>query len=167
MRRRAHRADPHPEPAEVEGYLEGVRHRLAHTDPERRRRLAPALEVAVDLLRAGDTAGTMRELQAIDDELLDEEPELTELPRGLVGYVPKGGAGVPISEDEDPLRNRLILLGRIATILARGGRDCTGAIQELTEADAALGRGERGEARARGTAAQVLLEAVARSSSQP
>jgi len=147
VRRRAKRAGAAIDPDELAGYLEGVRHRVAEASPERRPSWERQLRAAEASLARGDRVEAEERLAALDDQMIGEEPELSEYPRGLVGYVPVGTSGTPRSPEEDPLPNRLILLGRLAMIEQSRGRDATAALARLQDARAALDAGDRAAAR--------------------
>ncbi|MGI0053754.1 MAG: hypothetical protein ACRECR_05825, partial [Thermoplasmata archaeon] len=91
----------------------------------------------------------MRLLEAVGEELARSrgESELAEFPRGLVGYVPRGDRGDP--PGEDPLANRIELLGRLLPLARLGVADGIRARAELAEAVEALRRGDRESARRR------------------
>ncbi len=74
------------------------------------------------------------------------EFEVTERPRGLVGYVAPGPADDPAPPEEDRLRNRILLGLRLATVRSRSGADMTGPLEALAKAAAALACGARPEA---------------------
>jgi hypothetical protein len=147
VRRRTKRTAGPIDPDELAGYLEGVRHRVADSAPDRRPSWERQLRDAEAAWARGDRAECEERLAALDDQMIGEEPELSEFPRGLVDYVPVGSAGAPRSEEEDPLPNRLILLGRLAMIEQSQGRDVAPALARLTEARTALAAGNRERAR--------------------
>jgi hypothetical protein len=147
VRRRARRTGTPIDPDELAGYLAGVRYRVAEADAERRPSFERQLRLAEAALARGDRSEAEERLAALDDQMIGEEPELSEFPRGLVGYVPVGGTGSPRPEEEDPLPNLRILLGRLAMLERSRCRDVEPALARLTEARAALQRGDRGTAR--------------------
>ncbi len=147
MRRRARRSGSPIDPDELAGYLEGVRHRVAGSPPDRRLSWARQLRAAEAAFARGDRAEAEERLAALDDQMVGDEPELSEFPRGLVGYVPVGDTGTPRPEEEDPLPNRLTLLGRLAMVEQSRGRDVRQALAQLKEAHAALSVGDRATAR--------------------
>jgi hypothetical protein len=71
------------------------------------------------------------------------EGEVTQWPRGLVGYVPSGPDDETPSPEEDRTGNRLRLAARLLSVLRSQGRDVDREVRELTEAEAAFSRGER------------------------
>jgi hypothetical protein len=71
------------------------------------------------------------------------EGEVTQWPRGLVGYVPSGPEDEAPSADEDRTGNRLHLAARLLSVLRSQGRDVDREIRELTEAEAAFAKGDR------------------------
>jgi hypothetical protein len=142
------RATP-PEREEVEGFLEGVTLRLAHSGPEDRARHAAALAEAKHCLHRGQLVEAEALLVAIDAalEAAEGEPELSEFPRGLVGYVPKGDRGHPIPEDEEPVANRIRLVARLIEVRRSEARDVEEWVRALREAQAAYQSGDRARAR--------------------
>jgi hypothetical protein len=148
--------------AELEGYLEGVARRLA----ERRRDGTPSPELearwaeAKATFRRRDGEATDRILRGIDAELdaLHVEQELTEIPRGLVGYTPKGDRGAPPGPEEEPLANRLRLLVRLAALRQASGHDVGAALAGLARAQAAYAAGDRVLARREADDAHRRLE---------
>lgn len=156
MRRRARRSGAPIDPDELAGYLEGVRHRVAEASPDRRPSWQRQLRAAEAAFARGDRAEAEERLAALDDQMVGEEPELSEFPRGLVGYLPVGEIGGPRPEEEDPLPNRLSLLGRLAMVEQSRGRDVGAVLARLTEAHRALSAGDRGGARR--IADEVLTE---------
>ena len=147
---------------EVEGFLAGVVERLA----ERRRAGTPRpeLETRVEAARQELGRGGVRaaETALLDvDRLLDEdeeESELTEFPRGLVGYTPVGDRGRPPRDDEDPVANRLRLVERLLDVRRRAGHDVAAPLARLREAFAALRAGDRARARALGDEVHAVLD---------
>ena len=158
-RRRRSREGP-ADPAELEGYLEGVTRRLAAAPDPLGRELGPTLAEARSALGAGDLDRARRLLEQIDDRLseTDEEPELSEYPRGLVDYVPVGSRGSPRPDEEDPVPNRLKLLGRLLAFRQSQGREVESLLRRLGEAEAALRDGDRAKARRIGEEVQDALE---------
>ncbi len=140
-----------PHPGELEGYLEGVRHRIAALDPAASlsAELLAQWEEAQSAFRHGALARAERLLRAID-EVLDagrEEIEVFQRPRGLVGYRTTGEREVPVPSEEDPLANRLRLLSRLCALRASQGRGTEIARNALAEARSALERGDPASAR--------------------
>jgi len=158
VRRRARRAAGPIDPDELAGYLEGVRHRVAEAPPDRRPSWARQLRAAEAALARGDRIEAEERLAALDDQMVGDEPELSEFPRGLVGYVPVGGAGTPRSEEEDPLPNRLILLGRLAMLERSRGREVGTALARLQDARTALAAGDRATAQRIADEVHTVLE---------
>jgi hypothetical protein len=74
------------------------------------------------------------------------EGEVTQWPRGLVGYVSSGPEDETPSPDEDRTGNRLHLAARLLSVLRSQGRDVDRELRELTEAEAAFSRGDRARA---------------------
>ncbi|MGB7124119.1 MAG: hypothetical protein WBE40_04600 [Thermoplasmata archaeon] len=71
------------------------------------------------------------------------EGEVTQWPRGLVGYVSSGPEDETPSPDEDRTGNRLRLAARLLSVLRSQGRDVDREVRELAAADAAYSRGDR------------------------
>ncbi len=165
MRRRSTAPRPTLLAEEVEGFLAGVTERLR----DRRRAGAPdpELESRLDSARALIARGSLRaaetQLLSIDRRLDEgeEESELTEFPRGLVGYVPTGGRGRPAGDEEDPVANRLRLIERLLEVRRREGRDVAPWVRTLREAFQALRAGDRGRARRLGNEVHAALDAAA------
>jgi hypothetical protein len=149
-------------PAELEGYLEGVARRLHELRQAGtpREDLEEQWRNARSAFRAGQLPTTDRVLRAVDAELdlQRTEQELTEIPRGLVGYVAKGDRGTPPGPEEEPLANRLRLLARLAGLRQAQGHDVAEAIRGLDRAQTAYRRGDRVEARREADRAHALLE---------
>ena len=136
---------------EVEGFLEGVTLRLAHASSEDRARHGPTLAEAKHCLNRGQLVEAEALLVAVDSalEAAEGEPELSEFPRGLVGYVPTGDRGHPTPEDEEPVANRIRLLARLIDVRRSEGRDVARWVRALGEARAAYDAGDRPGARRR------------------
>jgi hypothetical protein len=151
-----------PHPSDLEGYLEGVTRRLA----ERRQAGTPEpeLEAALTGARAALRRKAWSEadarLRAIDARLDAgrEEMELTEHPRGLVGYVALGSRGVPPASEEEALANRIRLLVRLASVRRSVGGEVDTALRHLEAARRAYDTGDRATARREADAAHRLLE---------
>ncbi|HEV2428709.1 MAG TPA: hypothetical protein VGV64_02550 [Thermoplasmata archaeon] len=149
--------------SELEGFWAGVARRLE----DRRRDGAADLEGERELrqagewLRSGDLGSAERLLTDLDRRLRRAVPErmVSERPRGLVGYVTKDPAEAPTPPEEDRLRNRLLLLGRLATVQRARGSGIERALALLREASAALESGDRERAQRRGDEAARALEA--------
>ncbi len=157
-----------PDRGEIEGFLEGVTHRLRGLPEPPRRDLEADLGRAREAFALGALVETERILLDLEvrADAIEGEPELSEWPRGLVGYVPKGERGHATSDEEDPLSNRLRLIGRLAAVRRSQGRDVSRAEALLGEADAALRAGDRRSARRRVDEAHALLEVEPRSPSE-
>ncbi len=154
-----------PRPSEVEGFLEGVLHRLQRRrttgEPDvEAERLA---EEARTLIRRGEWALAEERLRAADDRLRAAEPEraLSEWPRGLVGYVPRGPVGLPPDREEEPVANRLLLVHRLLELRRSEGWPVEALVARLAEAEAAYRAGDRGRARAIGDEVHRQLEGPA------
>ena len=145
---------------ELEGFLEGVTRRLATAPVVLHSHLQAALERARQELARGELELAQATLQQIDDRLAEavEEPELAEFPRGLLRYDPIGPRGAPRPEEEDPVANRLRLLGRLLAVRASQGMDVTRWVTRLRDAEAALEAGDRARARALGEQVHDALE---------
>jgi hypothetical protein len=123
---------------ELEGFVEGVRHRLQERReagrplPDLERRLTAANGAIV----AGDVAGAERILLTISDRLDEDEtePELLQFPRGLIAYDAGSDRGVPTPEDEEPVGNRLKIVERLLAVAAREGVEVADLQQELSAA---------------------------------
>ncbi len=161
---RTERGDPgrRPSAAEVEGFLAGVEHDLAQLRTEGTPDLESEGELARarDLLRKGERGPAAGAAARIDDRLRARrgESELTEFPRNLIAYVPRGDPGNPPGPEEDPLRNRHRLVLRLADLTPVPPADRERALRELTAAGADLARGDRRSARRRIDEAHRLLE---------
>jgi hypothetical protein len=103
--------------SELEGFLEGVRHRL--TARRREGTPLPDLERRLRVVEAaiadGDVPSAERILLTVSDRLDEDEsePELNEFPRGLVAYDAGTDRGVPTPEGEEPVLNRLRIVERL------------------------------------------------------
>ncbi|MCI4367917.1 MAG: hypothetical protein L3K08_09200, partial [Thermoplasmata archaeon] len=146
--RRRHRPSTTPPTAEdLEGYLVGVERRVAERKADGTG--APSLEAdlarARSALRGGDLVEADRRLRDLDERLdaILPEVEMTDRPRGLVGFRTVGDPGVPLGREEDPIANRLLLVGRLATIRDSQGIDVREARRLLAEAEAAYRDGDR------------------------
>ena len=139
--------------ADVSGYRVQVRHRLdARRREGRPHAAAEKLVREAGLWEAHGRFDEAEEALIEADRLLDEgesEQELTERPRGFVGYSPVGDPGVPPGVDEDPLANRILLVGRLLTLARAGGTAVDDLRAELAEAERAFRAGDRAGARAR------------------
>ncbi len=163
MRRRSATPRPTLLAEEVEGFLAGVDERLK----ERRRAGNAETELEARWTRARDLVarGALRdaetELLTIDARLdeREEESELTEFPRGLVGYVPAGERGRPPTDEEDPVANRLRLIERLLDVRRHEGRDVGPLVARLAAAFTALRAGDRGLARRLGDEVHAALDA--------
>jgi hypothetical protein len=142
------RTEP-PRRDEVEGFLDGVTHRLDHAPPEQQQLHAAALASAQGLLARGRLAEAESALVAIDRALqrAEGEPELSEFPRGLVGYVPTGDRGHPTPDDEEPTANRIRLVARLIEVRRSEGRDVEPWVAALRTAQSAYADGDRPRAR--------------------
>ena len=138
-----------PEREEVEGFLEGVTLRLAHASSEDRARHGAALAEAQHCLNRGQLVEAEALLVAIDAalETAEGEPELSEFPRGLVGYVPKRDRGHPTPDDEEPIANRIRLVARLIEVRRSEGRDVEEWVGALRNAQGAYSSGDRPKAR--------------------
>jgi hypothetical protein len=161
--RRRHRpSGAPPTPEDLEGYVVGVRRRIEERRAEGA--IPPDLErdlaVAESMLRAGDLAGADAELRRLDERIdaLTPEVEMTDRPRGLVGFRTTGEPGVPLGREEDPIANRWVLVGRLATIRESQGHDVAEARRLLAEAERAYEAGDRPGARRAVDRAHGLLE---------
>lgn len=63
------------------------------------------------------------------------EGEVTEWPRGLLEYVPKGPPDATPAADEDRTRNRLLLAARLLGILRSRGEDVDRELASLARAE--------------------------------
>lgn len=66
------------------------------------------------------------------------EGEVTEWPRGLLEYVPKGPPEATPSPEEDRTRNRLLLALRLVTLLRSHGEEVERELAALASAEQAL-----------------------------
>ncbi|HEY6239017.1 MAG TPA: hypothetical protein VIZ68_07530 [Thermoplasmata archaeon] len=154
---------------DVEGFLEGVAYRVQNFRGAGRPGLESELARARSAVDASDLANGESILLAIDRRLdgLEGERELAEFPRGLVDYVAVGDRGHPTPNEEDPLANRIRLVGRLLDLRRSQGRDVAGATRTIREAEAALGRGDRGAARSLCDAAHTAAESSGPGGSDP
>jgi len=76
------------------------------------------------------------------------EGEVTNWPRGLVSYVPKGPADESPSPDEDRTANRLELAARLLGLLRARGEDVDAELSQLRAAERAYERRDRARATA-------------------
>lgn len=74
------------------------------------------------------------------------EGEVTQWPRGLLDYVPSGAADGTPDPEEDRVRNRLLLAGRLVGLLRSRGAAVDAEVALLREAEETLRRGDRAEA---------------------
>ncbi len=74
------------------------------------------------------------------------EGEVTEWPRGLASYVPRGPKDATPSPEEDRTANRLQLAARLLGLLQARGEDVTHEIDALRDAESTFARGERSSA---------------------
>ncbi|MCI4357614.1 MAG: hypothetical protein L3J95_04510 [Thermoplasmata archaeon] len=137
--------------AEVAGFREGVAHALRERrrngdpDPGSESDLAAAdRELAAHSLRSAETL-----LVGIHDRLRAAQPEteVTDRPRGLVSFVASGPPDQPVPAEEDRLRNRILLVTRLAAVRRRSGAEVAETLATLASAFAALERGDRSTAR--------------------
>jgi hypothetical protein len=77
------------------------------------------------------------------------EGEVTQWPRGLVGYVPKGPADEAPDPEEDRTGNRLKFAARLIGVLRARGENVDRELGELREAETAYARHDRARATAR------------------
>lgn len=149
-------------PEELDGFLAGLRHAL-----DRRRAEGRDDPVAEDgwerarrAIELGDRTAAARYLTEVDDRLRAdrEESELTEFPRGLVGYVPKGDRGAPVPPEEEPLEQRRRLVLRLADLVELSPPDRARVESDLARAERALARGDRREAKRTIDEAHALVE---------
>jgi hypothetical protein len=134
---------------EIEGFLEGVTLRLDQSPREEQARHRAALTEAQHLLHRGRLVEAEALLVAVDAALesAEGEPELSEFPRGLVGYVPTGDRGHPTPEDEEPTANRIRLVARLIEVRRADGREVEGWVAALRAAQGAYAEGDRPRAR--------------------
>lgn len=85
------------------------------------------------------------------------EGEVTEWPRGLVDYLPRGDPDRAPSPEEDRDLNRLHLAARLLGFARSHGHSVDGAVARLREADRAFRAGDR--ASGRRIVEQVITEA--------
>jgi len=71
------------------------------------------------------------------------EGEVTQWPRGVASYVPRGPEDAVPDPEEDRLRNRLLLAGRLIALLQAEGRNVEPYLQELRSMQRALQDGDR------------------------
>lgn len=138
-------------PAEVEGFLESIEHRVARQseligpNPTAEQRLSDA-RAAIRARRWSDAETALTEAAlSLDSDL--PERALSEWPRGLVGYVPEGDAGVAPDRSEEPVANRLLLVQHLLAFRRSQGWSVEALIPRLQQAELAYQRGERSRAR--------------------
>jgi hypothetical protein len=78
-----------------------------------------------------------------------DEGEVTQWPRGLVDYVPSRTPDATPDPDEDRTRNRVLLAGRLLTVLRSRGENVDRELSELHEAERAVASGDMVLARVR------------------
>jgi hypothetical protein len=136
---------------ELQGHLAGLEHalELARRSGEANPTLASALVGARAALARGERREAERLLEEVARALEagQQESELTEFPRGLVDYVPKGERGRPPSEEEDALQNRQRLVLHLADLAPLLPEERAAVQRDLEEARAALARPDRNRAR--------------------
>jgi hypothetical protein len=71
------------------------------------------------------------------------EGEVTQWPRGLVDYVPKGEPDATPSPEEDRTRNRLLLAARLLSLLRARGENVDRELAELALAQRSFAAGDR------------------------
>lgn len=71
------------------------------------------------------------------------EGEVTQWPRGLVDYVPKGAPETAPSPEEDRTRNRLLLAARLLSLLRSRGENVDQEVAALRRAERAFAQGDR------------------------
>jgi hypothetical protein len=86
------------------------------------------------------------------------EGEVTQWPRGLEGYVPKGPADETPSPEEDRTLNRIRLASRLVALLASQGRVVDEEMAALREAESAYRAGDRRAAASRVDSLLALLD---------
>ena len=126
-----------------------MRHRVVGADSEHRPEWERRLREGEAAIGRGDLASAERLLVGLDEAIdgTREEPELHEFPRDLIGYVPTGERGAPTPEEEEPLSNRLLLVGRLVEVRRSEGRRVDGWVATLSAAREALRAGDRATAR--------------------
>ncbi len=136
---------------EIEGFLVGIAfdleqaRRAGSPDSAGERRLARARR----FLHAGKLGEAETELEHADEarKARRVEVELTEVPRDLVDYVPRGDRGAAPSREGDALSNRLVLVARLLQLRGSQGYSVDRLIPKLNEAEGAYRRGDRSTAR--------------------
>jgi hypothetical protein len=71
------------------------------------------------------------------------EGEVTQWPRGLVDYVPKGAPETTPSPEEDRTRNRLLIAARLLSLLRSRGENVDREVADLARAERAFVQGDR------------------------
>jgi hypothetical protein len=71
------------------------------------------------------------------------EGEVTQWPRGLVDYVPKGAPETTPSPEEDRTRNRLLFASRLLSLLRSRGESVDREVLDLAAAERAFAGGDR------------------------
>ena len=88
------------------------------------------------------------------------EGEVTQWPRGVVSYVPRGPEDEVPDPEEDRLRNRLLLAGRLIGVLRTEGRNVEPHLRELRAIERAVREGDRAGATIRADRLLGELDAV-------
>jgi hypothetical protein len=154
-----------PSLEELEGFRAGIAHALSikRTEGTADEQAERSLREADRLLSERRLPEAERALLAIDRRVRRSTPEreLAEYPRGLLSYTPTDGPESPTPPEEDALRNRLLLLRKLATVRASQGRPVEGILRTLSDAERVLDAGDRVLAKRLGEAAHAELESAA------
>ncbi|MGA8425453.1 MAG: hypothetical protein WB778_05525 [Thermoplasmata archaeon] len=135
------------ERAELEGFAAGLRLQLDRLGQDGQ----PSIEGERlwSEARAHLTDGRLTEAQGIFLQLdrslaaAQQPQEMTDRPRGLIAYRPRGTVGVPPPREEEPVANRLLLVQRLWEIRRSQGRPVEGLLPQLHAAEQAYQAGDR------------------------
>ena len=145
--------------AELEGYAEGLRVRLRAAG-------APRPDVH-ELLRDADAALRNGKLAEADQLLRQADAaigprrtdvEVFQRPRGLVGYRSSTGPEGTVTLEEEPLANRMLIVGRLLAVQKSRGAEVGALVARLHRAEAAYRAGDRATAKRETDAVHEALE---------
>ena len=149
--------------AELEGYVEGLRARLRAAESPRPD-VESILRDAGAALEHGELAEAERLLQQADAAIGPRrtDVEIFQRPRGLVGYRSSTGPEEPVTLDEEPLANRMLIVGRLLAVQQSRGAEVGGLVARLHGAEAAYRAGDRATAKRETDAVHEALERLDR-----
>ncbi|HEV2317675.1 MAG TPA: hypothetical protein VGV89_08905 [Thermoplasmata archaeon] len=124
-------------------------------------RLESQLETVRRMLRSGDLRAAAEGLTSVDEELARRrgESELTEFPRGLVGYVPIGDRGRPLEPEDEAIAHRRRLVLHLTDLTPLAPEERQGILSTLREAERAIEARDRTRAKRLVDEAHTRLEA--------